>query len=341
MKVAVRSLSIAAIVVLGVILIATCILFFFVPAPPDSNAVRSHRPAVAGTKTEQRSIGSWLLSGLKMVGLSHEKKLVAFMVENHETARPFQEGIRQALLVEEFPVEGFISRFALVFDKDDLPKRIGPMRSLRSYYIDALRPWVSTVIHAGGSPDAFERAERGGIAAFNLLHYYDSAERDTEVPEPHNLFIKRDKALALLPAELPGTEWPPYAIGTPRTGSAALTIELEFHNPDHDVVYTYDRLGDAYVRASGDVKNQGAPRNVLVLEMPVESIGEYGRLTIPVVGRGRAFLFHSGIKQEGYWRKSGLYGAFTFTTKQGDPFLFAPGQTWMTALPGLDRLSWK
>ncbi|MDD4628465.1 MAG: DUF3048 domain-containing protein [Candidatus Peribacteraceae bacterium] len=340
MKFAVRSLSIAITVVLGVVLVAACLVFFFVPAPPASHSVKTNRTAAAGSMSSQKDVGSWLLSGLKMVGLSHEKELVAFMVENHEAARPFQEGVRQALLVEEFPVEGFISRFALVFDKNDLPKRIGPMRSLRPYYIDALEPWASTVIHAGGSPEAFAKVENGEISAFNLLFYYDKAERDKEVPEPHNLFIRRDKVLSLLTREVRGTEWPPYDIGTPRTGSAALIVKLNFHNPLHNVVYTYDRLGDAYVRASGDVKNQGAPRNVLIVEMPVSSIGEYGRLTIPVVGRGRAFLFHSGIMQEGYWHKKGLYSPFTFTTAQGDPLLFAPGQTWMTALPGLDRLSW-
>jgi hypothetical protein len=282
-----------------------------------------------------------MLATLRAPGLSQQKHLVGVIVENHEDARPYQEGVNRALLVEEFPVEGFITRFALIFDADSFPARVGPVRSLRPYFIDALQPWASTVIHAGGSPEALERAKQGDITANNLLYFYSDADRDESIPAPHNLFLRRERAEELLNSPLPGTRWPPYAIGDPWTGSAATVIQLNFLNPAHDVTYSFSRLSDAYVRSSGTVKRQGSPRNVLLLEVSVTEIGEEGRLTIPVMGRGRALLFHSGKVQEGWWKKTGLNDPFSFTGRDGKPLLFSPGQTWMTVLPDFDRVKWE
>lgn len=282
-----------------------------------------------------------ILSGMRIPSDMPRKRLLAVMVENQETARLHQEGIADALLIWEFPVEGFISRFAVVFDADALPARIGPVRSLRPYFIDALEPLVSTVIHAGASPEAYGKAHRGDIANIDLLSHYGSAERDETIPEPHNLFIQRPKIVALPGTPIVETPWPPYAIGHPVGAPAALTVKLNFHNPVHDVVYRYSRLHDAYTRSSGAVDDQGRPRNVLVLEMPVTAIGEMGRLTIPVGGQGRAFLFAGGSVQAGVWRKKDLWSSFAFETEDGSPLLFAPGQIWATSLPSFDRVKWE
>lgn len=281
-----------------------------------------------------------ILSGLRIPGDAPRKRLLAVMIENHEDARPHQEGLRDASLIWEFPVEGFISRFAVVFDANDLPERVGPVRSLRPYFIDALQPLTTTVIHAGASPEAYTKARHGDIAAIDLLSRYGSAERDRSIPEPHNLFIRREEILKFTGVPISPTPWPPCTIGSPVAGPEALTVRLDFHNPAHDVVYRYSRLKDAYIRSSGPVDDQGQPRNVLVLAMPVTEIGEMGRLTIPVSGQGQALLFAGGRVQEGIWRKEDLLSPFRFETGEGSAFLFRPGQIWVTALPGFDRVKW-
>jgi len=342
-KFLVQKLSIAVAVVLGIVVVIDLVVRIALPSPYSFlESVKARRNVLTSSRPRAKEdIDARLLSRLAAPGLSHAKHLVAVMVENHEQARPYQEGINDALLIEEFPVEGFIARFALIFDADHFPSRVGPVRSLRPYFIDALQPWVSTVIHAGGSPEALDRARNGDITADNLLYFYSDAERDDNIPAPHNLFLRDENAEKLLSSPLPSTDWPPYAIGDLWTGSAALTIHLNYHNPAHDVTYSFSQLSDAYVRSSGSVENQGKPRNVLLLEMPVTNVGEMGRLTIPVSGRGRALLFRSGKVQVGWWRKNGLREPFSFTTADGRPFLFAAGQTWLTALPGFDRVKWE
>lgn len=333
----VRSLGIAVGVVLAVFFASAFLVRLIVPG---SSASRAGWEPVRHRQSGSSFSDATILSKLRIPSDVPRKRLLAVMIENHESARPHQEGLNDALMVWEFPVEGFISRFAVVFDADVLPDRIGPVRSLRPYFIDALQPFVSTVIYAGGSPEAFAKVDRGDITAINLLAHYGSAERDETIPAPHNLFIRRSKIIELPGASIAATPWPPYAIGESVTAPAALTVKLNFHNPDHDVVYRYSRLRDAYIRSSGPVEDQGHPRNVLVLEMPVTGIGEVGRLTIPVTSKGRAFLFSGGKVQEGLWRKKDLMSSFVFETKDGSPLLFAPGQTWVTSLPGLDRVKW-
>ncbi|MFH0851307.1 MAG: DUF3048 domain-containing protein [Candidatus Peregrinibacteria bacterium] len=333
----IHSLGIAAGIVFAVFF-ASAFLVRLV-APGSSASTAGWEPAA------QRQSGSTfsdatILSKLRIPSDVPRKRLLAVMVENHEGARPHQEGVADVLMVWEFPVEGFISRFAVVFDADNLPGRIGPVRSLRSYFIDALQPLVSTVIHAGASPEAYAKAQSGDIAAIDLLSHYDRAERDASIPEPHNLFIRSSEIISLPGEPIAETPWPPYAIGDSVSAPEALVVKLNFHNPEHDVVYRYSRLRDAYIRSSGPVDDQGHPRNVLVLEMPVTEVGEMGRLTIPVTGKGRALLFRGGKVQEGMWRKKDLLDSFVFETEDGSPFLFAPGQTWVTSLPGFDRVKW-
>lgn len=281
-------------------------------------------------------------TGVFLNWIHRQRSLVAVMVENHERARPFQEGIGDALMIWEFPVEGMITRFAVVFDASALPERIGPVRSLRPYFVDALRPWVPAVIFAGGSPEAFAKVGSGQIVGKNLLYYYGDAERDPSIAEPHNLFVRAEKVTKLLQdASLPATSWPPYFVGASSSGSGASQISINWFNPAHNVRYTYSTLRGAYVRESGDVADQGHPHNILFLEMPVTGIGEAGRLTIPVTGHGRALLFRSGTIQEGRWKKGGLLQDFSFEDRDGGALVFAPGQTWVTVVPELSRVKWQ
>lgn len=336
-KAQVRSLGIAVCIILGVFFASVFLVHLIVPG---SSASRAGWEPVRSRQTGSAFSDATILSRLRIPSDVPRRRLLAVMIENHEAARPHQEGLTDALMVWEFPVEGFISRFAAVFDADDLPRRIGPVRSLRPYFIDALQPLVSTVIHAGASPEAYTKAHSGDIVAIDLLSHYGSAERDETIPEPHNLFIRRAEIAELPGVPIEATPWPSFALGDAMRAAPAPEVKLNFHNPDHDVLYRYSRIRDAYVRSSGPVEDQGHPRNVLVLEMPVTGVGEVGRLTIPVSGHGRALLFAGGSVQEGVWRKKDLMSPFAFETEDGSPLLFKPGQTWATALPSFDRVKW-
>lgn len=75
-------------------------------------------------------------------------------------ARP-QAGLGQAGVVFEAIAERGITRFAAVFQNATV-SAIGPVRSLRSYYLDWDTPFDCTVVHAGGSDEAIADLNAGG-----------------------------------------------------------------------------------------------------------------------------------------------------------------------------------
>lgn len=89
-------------------------------------------------------------------------------------ARP-QVGLTQAAVVFEAIAETGITRFAAVF-QNPTSSVIGPIRSLRPYYLDWDTPFDCTVVHAGGSDEALAAINRGGQR--NLDENYTYMWRD-------------------------------------------------------------------------------------------------------------------------------------------------------------------
>ncbi|OGJ70711.1 hypothetical protein A3G69_00145 [Candidatus Peribacteria bacterium RIFCSPLOWO2_12_FULL_53_10] len=276
-----------------------------------------------------------------------KRNLIGVMVENHETARLYQAGLEDALFIEEFHVEGMISRFLAVFDAKDLPLMVGPVRSLRPYFVDASQPWVAVIVHAGGSPEAFEHAVAlPNLTTVNVLQFDDEEHtlRRDDVPAPHNLFLTKESLEAFVSPEGVAplkTLWPPYPTGGPQPGgSGATLIRIDYFSAYHNVEYRLLQDG-AYLRINGGMKSALQPRNVLILEMPITEIGELGRLTIPVKGEGNLLLFRSGSMYRGRWHKKSVEDSWEFFGPYGESLRFAGGATWMTSVPDLGRVEWE
>ncbi|TSC79208.1 MAG: PT repeat-containing protein [Candidatus Peregrinibacteria bacterium Gr01-1014_25] len=306
----------------------------------------------AGSPTTQQSSPAPLASkawGLQSLQLSpplakRGRPTLAVIIENHEDARALQRGLDDALLILEFIVEGGITRFAAIFDAQHLPPVIGPVRSLRPYVVDALQPWTGLVLHAGGSPEAFEHADRAKhlVAVNTLLGQFAHFTKRTDDPAPHNLVTTDALLTEMLDGrDVPDVRWPPYAIGPVASGSGASAIYANFYSTLHNIDYAYDRVASVYRRTSGGIESAAAPRNVVFLEIPITAVGEHGRLTIPVIGKGRLLLFGAGRVIHGTWKKTATDEPFLFLDQDGSSLRLAAGQTWITALPTLDRVTWR
>ena len=303
------------------------------------------------TKTPENaahSLMSGILSRLSMLPIGRRPVPVAVVIENHEDARPFQEGLSEALMVQEYLVEGFISRFIVLFDSRRFPREVGPVRSLRPYFLDGAAPWTHTFFHAGGSPEALSRVRNKEFYGLNLLFYDDKryALRKEEVPAPHNLFLRKSLLSELL-AEIPKqslkpVSWPPFEVGIPRwEGEKAETIRLNFFSSTHNVAFVFQPLAEKYERTNGDIKSEARPSSVIILEVPIDSIGENGRLFMTLKGGGRALVFHSGKLWEGRWSRGSITEPFRLTDSHGDIIPIPHGQIWITVLPTLERVTWE
>jgi len=341
MKLFGRSLLIAVLVLAFVV---GGFLFFFIATQDFAADSRNPPPAVPSVLEENRgplSSVSRVLSRLSMLPfLNQERPLVSVVVENHEDARMHQRGLRDALFISEYLVEGLISRFVTLYDARSLPASVGPVRSLRPYFIDALVPWTRVFFHAGGSPAALEQVQGDPtLIGINGLYLPDHFLRDHSAPEPHNLFISRERMQDLLPTRHTKVSWPPYEVGRAQSRERATTVRLNFFNERYNVLYQYDPFTQRYTRTNGGQLSEAEPINVLVLAVSINGEGEYGRLLIDIEGSGPLLLFRSGKVISGRWRKQ-PGEAFTFFTEDEEPLAFARGQTWMTVLNTLERVSW-
>ena len=101
-----------------------------------------------------------------------EKTLPAFCIQTPngtDGARP-QVGLTQAGVIFEAIAEAGITRFAAIY-QEPTSAIIGPIRSLRMYYLDWDTPFDCTIVHAGGASDA--------IAAVSSGRYRDLTENYT------------------------------------------------------------------------------------------------------------------------------------------------------------------
>ena len=75
-------------------------------------------------------------------------------------ARP-QAGLTQAGVIFEAIAEAGITRFAAIY-QNPTSAVIGPIRSLRMYYLEWDTPFDCTIVHAGGAHDALVAVQSGG-----------------------------------------------------------------------------------------------------------------------------------------------------------------------------------
>ncbi len=85
-------------------------------------------------------------------------------------ARP-QAGLTEAGVVFEAIAEAGITRFAAIF-QNPTSSVIGPIRSLRIYYLEWDTPFDCTIVHAGGSADALAAVASGGYKDLSENYTY-------------------------------------------------------------------------------------------------------------------------------------------------------------------------
>ena len=90
-------------------------------------------------------------------------------------ARP-QAGLNDAGVVFEAIAEAGITRFAAIYQNPSTAV-IGPIRSLRLYYLEWDTPFDCTIVHAGGADDAIAAVRNGGYKDLTENYTYMYRQR--------------------------------------------------------------------------------------------------------------------------------------------------------------------
>ncbi len=275
---------------------------------------------------------------------------VGVMIENLLSVRP-QAGLSAASVVYETYAEGGSTRFLAVYAGDTaqyVPK-IGPVRSVRPYYLEWNSEYDGLVAYAGGSPDGLAMIDGFSIKDLNALRgsqqYFF---RDTSLAAPHNLFTRgnlvqaalHDRKLAEASVTFPSWTFhdEPAADTLPAQG---INASIAFSGRSYAVAWMYDRATNSYLRFNAgqphldaNTSAQISAKNVIVeILSPIISIGEKGRLTLNVHGTGKAYLFTDGGVNIGTWSKADRTSRTTFTYADGSSAIFNRGATWVEVIP--------
>jgi hypothetical protein len=275
--------------------------------------------------------------------------VTGIMMENSPDARP-QSGLKDSGVVFEAIAEGGITRF-LVLYQEQKPQLVGPVRSVRQYYVDWVAAFNASVAHVGGSANALKEVRNGSYRDIDQFFNASTYWRATDRYAPHNVYTSFEKIDALNAKK--GFTTSEFT-GFSRKDSAATTatatsIDVKISGPLFNSRYNYNVATNTYDRSQASKPHldresgQISPRVVIVMKVNQVKVLEDGyREQIDVIGSGLATIFQDGTVQEVTWQKANRTAQITFTDASGVDVPLARGQTWLTAIPnGSGSVTWQ
>ena len=291
------------------------------------------------------------------------------MIENHQEARP-QSGLSYADVVYEAVAEGGITRLLAVYYCQDAGI-IGPVRSARTYFLDFISEYGDYPLyaHVGGAntpgpADALGQIGDYGWKLYNDLNEfsisYPTFKRDYDrlgrtVATEHTMYSSTDKLWTyaakkrkLTNKDEDGNSWDENFVKysfkedtkeTERPASQAITFNFWEGYNDYEVVWTYDKTTNLYIRTSGgaphkDKNNdkQITAKNVVVLFMTERRAndGYEGNLHMlyGTKGTGRAAIFLDGQEIKGTWSKKDRTSRLILRDNRGREIKINRGPIW-------------
>jgi hypothetical protein len=282
------------------------------------------------------------LTGLMIKPDDQDKQVTGVMIENSPDARP-QSGLIDAGVVYEAVAEGGITRFLALF-QDTESKYLGPVRSVRPYYLDWLVPYDGAIAHVGGAPEALAQIKSQHIKDLDQFANSGAYDRVTTRIMPHNVYTstKRLRQLEKQKKYNKSTfdgftrDKKQRPLKTPKVR----TINLTLSGPLYDVVYKYDKRTNSYDRylagaTHKDEKSgkQISPKVVIAMEINRTQNGVYS--VYAVNGGGKVRVYQNGEMIIGKWKKKNRKSEIQLIDKDNNPIKLVPGKTWITAVePG-------
>lgn len=272
------------------------------------------------------------------------KRPVAVMVNNIGQALP-QRGLSKADIVYEVVVEGGITRMMALFaDQDHMPY-VGPVRSVRHYYIDLALPYDPVFVHFGGSPAGYERIKKTGIPDIDGMSYtssfYQDKQRAQSKGREHSFFISYE--------ELNGVMGKANIAETGET-SAPFSFTDEEITPDVQDAkevfvsfsggansgFSYDSTSGLYNKTrnkdphiDGDTNAALQYKNILILYTDIGSYqGETYRREVSL-SSGEGYYVTNGGKEPIQWKKGNSSEQFSFAKENGRALKVNPGKTYI------------
>jgi hypothetical protein len=312
-----------------------------------SNVAPSHRLVFPDVPRE--TLAEDPVSGEPVARQLLTRPLLAVIIENYPDARP-QWGLSLASRVYEVITEGGITRYLAVFGPNYDTDRIGPVRSVRSQFLDYIIELDVPVAHVGGNSDALDLIRTLHIKDLDQFRYADAYRRilRPRLALEHTMYTSirslRTVAGAQGWREDAGNghpAWKDDASYEFRPPSQEVTINFSF--PEYRVSWHYRREGDDYQRILAGIPDvdaaTGVPisaRSIVIAVVPrvhgKTRIGE-DTWTFSTIGSGRAWIIQDGAVTEGQWLKRSRTDRLRFVDRAGQEIRVNRGRQWVEIIP--------
>lgn len=320
-----------ALLVVAILLVAgACYLAYRILN--DQPRANSSTPAVSQPTTVQSK-----LTGLEVDPSVNDKQVTAVMIENSPDARP-QAGLIQAGLVFEAIAEGGITRFMALY-QDTSADKIGPVRSVRPYYVHLNASFDGAIAHVGGSPDALGLIKSMGVKDLDQFSNAGAYERVGNRAAPHNVYTSSAKLEAVeqqrgyTSSSYTGFEHAKKE--SPSESVTARIVNLNLSGALYNVGYEYDGATNRYRRSVGGAPHidepsgeQISPKVVVAIETDRSQDGIYS--VYRMSGSGPVKVFQNGVVTAGTWTREGPNSQYILKDEAGNPIRLIPGQAWVT-----------
>jgi hypothetical protein len=273
---------------------------------------------------------------------------LAVKIGNYTGDRP-SDGLNQADIVFEEPVEGSYTRLVAVFQCQGAAL-VGDLRSAREPDIAILSQLSNPLfVHAGGIDPILNLLSEAPIHDENIL---DGGTGSITINPsgrypPYADFTSTAKVWALIPSDTT----PPAPLFTysaaPPAGSipgSGVSVHVPF-STEADVTWTWNPATSSYLRSYSGVPDKlvdgttTSATNVVVMTVAtftgpwVENSEGAHEVEVTATGSGPVVVLRDGVAITGTWSRASLTQPATLTATNGAPITLQPGNTWEELAP--------
>ncbi|MBU0649984.1 DUF3048 domain-containing protein [Patescibacteria group bacterium] len=277
------------------------------------------------------------------------------MINNHPDARP-QDGLADADFTYEIVAEGGITRF-LAFFQSVLPEKVGPVRSVREYYLVMAKEMGDAMLmHWGYSPQALIDIQTWPVRSLMRGDAPTWRENPRNVAVEHTLYahaqelVKKGLELGWEGRSEDFYIWQfkdgpePYAV-------APLAHKLSYdfwYQGDFSAMWQYDPASNTYLRYMGfdesdneiphvdELINKQITASNIIVQFAAETKipgDEKNRLDYELIGSGAGYIFLDGKAIEVTWSKAGRDARTMYYDMNGEEVKFNRGRFWVAIIP--------
>lgn len=330
--------------IIGIFLILSLSTLFFIKKNFESEEKENVSTEVSNIMACEGNCILRLVDGVLVEVGKENPFLISAIIDNNEAARP-QFSLSKASLVYDVPAEGGIDRYLAFFTSDlDDDLEIGPIRSVRPYFLTIASEYKSLLLHCGGSPEALAEISKKNLLTLNEFYNSDYYRRYSVYQAPHNVLAKYKKIIEYLDNNnLTESNFIPWKFKTKDlisidTSNINYRIDIKNGQYQYDSSWEYNTSSRTYLKNIAgkahldNTESRIEADNVILQFVSTEILDSALRLKIDLIGEGEAIICLDGTCRSGIWKKNSDTDRTIFYYDTGEEIVLNSGKTWVVLI---------